>query len=169
MGYVGSYYWQLRQKVGRKTLLTATADVIPVRPDGKIKLVLDRRSGFWTDVGGHVEPGDSWGSAAIHELEEEAGIVADEADLELVATISGPGLIMHYPDGDTQPFTNIYLIKKWSDEHAPSDDDEVAETRWVSLDEAKELDIDDYTARVLAGYEKYLETGKVQAIEKEKE
>jgi 8-oxo-dGTP pyrophosphatase MutT (NUDIX family) len=165
MGYVGSYIWKIRQKVGRETLLTATVDVLPVRSDGKVKLVLPSHFDYWATVGGHVELGDSWGSAAINELEEEAGIVADKADLELIATISGAGRIYHYQDGDTQPFTNLYLIRKWSSEHAPSDDEEVVKTKWVSLDEARKLDLNARTAQILDAYEKYLETGEIQAIE----
>jgi ADP-ribose pyrophosphatase YjhB (NUDIX family) len=157
--------WQLRQKVGRMTVQATTVDTIPVRADGKIKLVFAPHLKSWTTAGGHVELSDSWGSAAIHELEEEAGIVANKADLELFATISGPGRIYHYSDGDTRPFTIIYLIKKWQEEHAPSDDEEVIDTKWVTLDEARRLKINEHIERILDAYEKYLETGKIQAIE----
>ncbi len=39
MGYVGSYVWQLRQKVGDKKLLTTTVDVLPVDEVGRVKLI----------------------------------------------------------------------------------------------------------------------------------
>jgi ADP-ribose pyrophosphatase YjhB (NUDIX family) len=166
MGYIGSYIWQIRQKVGSKRLITATADVLSVDKNGRIKLVFTNHFNSWTLVGGHVEPGDSWGDAAIHELEEEAGIIADKENLELFATISGPGRIYHYQDGTTQAFTNVYLIKKWQKEIKPTDDEEISKTKWVSIAEAKKLeDLNDHTRRMIEAYEKYLETGKIQVIE----
>jgi ADP-ribose pyrophosphatase YjhB (NUDIX family) len=165
MGYVGSYIWQIRQKVGSKRLLTATVDVLPIDGNGRIKLVFQNHSGAWTIVGGNVEYGDSWGDAAIHELEEEAGITADKKDLELFATISGPGRIYHYQDGTTQAFTNIYIIRKWQKETDPTDDEEISETKWFSIAEAKKLDLNVHARRIIEAYERYLETGEIQVIE----
>lgn len=147
------------------TVITATVDVLAVDTKGRLKMVLTNHIGKWTLVGGHVEPGDSWASAAINELEEEAGIIANKADLELFATISGGGRIYHYQDGDTRPFTVIYLIKKWSEERMPGDDEEVAKTKWASLEEAKKMDINDHTQNIIEAYERYLDTGKLQEIE----
>jgi 8-oxo-dGTP pyrophosphatase MutT (NUDIX family) len=165
MAYQGSYIWRLRQKVGATRLITATVDVLPVDERGRVKLVFTNHIGAWTSVGGHVELGDSWGSAAVNELKEEAGITADKADLELFATISGAGRIYEYQDGTTQPFTNIYLIKKWREESEPTDTEEVKKTKWVSLAEARKLDLNEHTRRIIAAYERYLATGKIQVIE----
>lgn len=59
----------------------------------------------WSCVSGHVELGDSWSSAALHELEEEAVIITTGEHLIPFAAISGPDRIFHYQDDDTQPFT----------------------------------------------------------------
>lgn len=112
MGYVGSYVWQLRQKVGDKKLLTTTVDVLPVDEAGRVKLIYAKAFDRWSTVGGHVEEGDSYASAALHELHEEAGITAHASDLELFATQSGPGRVYHYPDGDTQAFTVVFCLKQ---------------------------------------------------------
>lgn len=63
--------WQLRQKAGNVRIITATVDVLPINPNGEVKLVYAPHVGGWSCVGGHIEPGDSWSSAALHELEEE--------------------------------------------------------------------------------------------------
>jgi len=65
MGYVGSYVWQLRQKVGDKKLLTTTVDVLPVDEAGHVKLIYAKGFDRWSTVGGHVEEGDSYTSAAL--------------------------------------------------------------------------------------------------------
>jgi ADP-ribose pyrophosphatase YjhB (NUDIX family) len=165
MGYVGSYVWRIRQKVGSERLITATVGVLPIDESGRIKMVFTNHFGLWTHVGGHVELGDSWGDAVVHELAEEAGIFADKKDLELFATVSGPSRIYHYQDGTTQSFTNVYLIKKWQKEINPTDDEEVSRTRWMSLAEIKKLKTHDLTRLIIGAYEKYLETGEMQAVD----
>lgn len=76
MSYKDSFVYSLRQKVGDMRLITATVDVVPIREDGKAKLVYAKQFDYWTPIGGHVELGDSWQSAAVHELSEEGGIIA---------------------------------------------------------------------------------------------
>ena len=51
MGYVGSYVWQLRQKVGDKKLLTTTVDVLPVDEAGRVKLIYAKAFDRWSTVG----------------------------------------------------------------------------------------------------------------------
>lgn len=165
MGYVGSYMWKLRQKVGNMRVLTATVDVLPIDSSGRIKFVYAEHFKHWSIVGGHVEPGDSWASAALQELKEEAGITASEDNLELFATISGPGHIYTYADGETQPFTVIFLCKNWLDEGTPTDSEEVKETKWMSVEEARQHGTNPHVEKILTAYEKYLETAKIQMIE----
>ena len=165
MGYVGSYVWQLRQKVGDKKLLTTTVDVLPVDEAGRVKLIYAKAFDRWSTVGGHVEEGDSYASAALHELREEAGIIAHASDLELFATQSGSGRVYHYPDGDTQAFTVVFCLKQWQSEAPHTDTEEVATGQWFSLDEALQLNTNDATRQILTAYQRYSETGVVQMIE----
>ena len=165
MGYVGSYMWQVRQKVGDMRLLTATVDVLPINPEGKVKLVYAEHVGGWSIVGGHVEHGDSWVSAALSELREEAGIVAKKEDLVPWATISGPNRIFHYQDGTTQPFTLIFLVKTWQSEGPPQDEEEVSKVGWFTVEEALAMKITPWLRKILLAYQVYEETGKFQMIE----
>lgn len=164
MSYQDSHIYQVRQKVGDIRLITATVNVLPINQDGKIKLVRANQFGYWTGVGGHVELGDSWQSAALHELEEEAGIIAEPNDLELYATISGPGRIYEYPDGTTQPFTLAFLCRHWQSESVPTDAEEISQTAWLTLDEARARSADRRFLMLLDAYEVYLKSGQVQMV-----
>ena len=165
MPYVGSYIWQLRQKVGNRRLLTTTVDVLPIDAQGRIKLVYSKEYDRWSTVGGHVEEGDSFASAALNELREEAGILAEKESLTLFATLSGPGRIYQYPDGETQPFTVVFFTNHWNDETAHTDTSEISRCEWFSLDDAMELSTNQSTRDILAAYKAYLRTGMVQMID----
>lgn len=165
MSYTGSYMWKLRQKVGDMCVLTATVDVLPVNAQGEIKLVYASHVDSWSVVGGHVECGDSWSSAAKKELEEEAGIIAQVEDLIPFGAISGPERIFHYQDGDTQPFTMCFLVKKWEYEGKQTDTEEVPKNGWFSLEKALKMPITPWARNVLLGYQRYLKDGSFQMIE----
>lgn len=165
MSYVGSYMWKLRQKAGDMRILTATVDILPVNPQGKIKLVYSSVFNCWSCVGGHVEHGDSWSSAACKELEEEAGITAKESDLVPFAAISGPERIFHYQDGDTQPFTLCFIIEKWEHEGQQTDIEEVPTNGWFNLEDALKMPITPWAKNILLGYQRYRDTSQFQMIE----
>lgn len=165
MGYVGSYMWKLRQKAGNMCILAATVDVLPINNKGEVKLVYAPHVNGRSCVGGHVEAGDSWSSAAVHELEEEAGIIASESDLIPFGAISGPERIVHYQDGDTQPFTLCFFVKEWSTEGEQTDKEEITRTKWFSIDDALKMEITPWCRNIILGYQRYLETDQFQMIE----
>lgn len=165
MSYVGSYMWKLRQKAAGMTVITATVDVLPINQKNEVKLVYAPHVNGWSCVGGHVELGDSWSSAACHELEEEAGIVARPENLIPFAAISGPERIFHYPDGDTQPFTLCFIVKNWESEGAQTDTEEIPSNGWFSIEQALSMDITPWCRHILNGYQEYLKTGIFQMLE----
>lgn len=60
--------------------------ILPVCPTGEVLLLLGQdpaRPGdlHWVSIGGAVDEGESVAGAAVRELAEETGIVADQADL----------------------------------------------------------------------------------------
>lgn len=60
--------------------------LLPVAPDGRVLLLQAQdpaRPGdlHWVSVGGAVDPGESHEAAALRELAEETGVVADPASL----------------------------------------------------------------------------------------
>ncbi len=165
MSYTGSYMWKLRQKVPGMTIITTTVDVLPINDKGEVKLVYAPHVNGWSCVGGHAELGDSWQSAACHELEEEAGIIAKPEKLIPFAAISGPERIFHYRDGDTQPFTLCFFVKDWEKESKQTDVEEVPMNGWFPLDEALEMETTPWCHAILHGYKKYSESGEFQMIE----
>ena len=63
-----------------------TARVLPVNREGAVLLLLERdptrpTEPYWGTIGGAVDPEESLAEAAVRELWEETGIVADPADL----------------------------------------------------------------------------------------
>lgn len=164
MSYKGSFVYNLRQKVGDMRLITATVDVVPINGRGEVKMVYAKQFDYWTPIGGHVELGDSWQSAAVHELKEEGGIEADESDMELAATMSGPGRIYQYADGITQPFTLIFICRKWKNESIPTDAEEIESAEWVSIEKAIEKSTNTRTKLILGACQEYLRTERVQNI-----
>ncbi|MFD7644677.1 NUDIX domain-containing protein [Kitasatospora sp. NPDC059795] len=74
--------------------LPVTVALLPVHhPDGDTRLTVIRRTiepglGELALPGGYVDYGESWQQAAVRELREETGILADPADARLVSTDS---------------------------------------------------------------------------------
>jgi 8-oxo-dGTP pyrophosphatase MutT (NUDIX family) len=165
MSYEGSYVWKVRQKVGDMKLLTATVDILPVNDDGKVKIIFAKKKNCWNIVGGHVEEGDSWQSAAVNELREEAGIVAEKKNLVPFAAISGAGTVGQFSDGSTQAFTMVFLVREWENEKEAEDTEEISEVKWVSIDEALTMKIMSRLKLILLAYREYLKTGEFQMIE----
>ncbi|CAN5438441.1 hypothetical protein BH09ACT12_BH09ACT12_22750 [soil metagenome] len=67
-------------------IVRVTARVVPVNEDGAALLLLDQDPAApgvlrWASIGGGVEAGESAAEAAVRELYEETGIVADTDDI----------------------------------------------------------------------------------------
>lgn len=165
MSYVGSYVWKVRQKAGDMQLLTATVDVLAVNEKGEVKMVYAPHVNGWAIAGGHVEYGDTWRTAALHELEEETGIVASKEDLVPFAAMAGPGRVFQYQDGTTQPFTLCFVVYSWQSEGEQTDTEEIPETKWVAVEEALEMQVTDSTRALLMAYQKYVQTGAFQVVD----
>ncbi len=165
MSYVGSYNWKLRQKIGSDLIINVSVDILVLNQEEKVCLVKPFDYDKWTIIGGYVEIGDSYKTAAMRELLEEAGISTTKNDLELFSTLSGGKNICHYQDGKVQPFTLSFLAKKWSYNDSQRDD-EIERIDWFEIKHVLESDkVDDYTKKIIRAYQNYQKTNKVQMIE----
>jgi mutator protein MutT len=84
--------------------------------------------GIWDFVGGHCEAGESFERAMQRELPEEIGIRPTSFFL-LLAVNRQPDFIMH-----------LFLVTKWEGEVWNKDENEHAQIKWFTLQQAKQLD-----------------------------
>jgi 8-oxo-dGTP pyrophosphatase MutT (NUDIX family) len=99
----------------------------------------------WTFIAGEVEPGESPEDAAVREVKEETGCLAEVDEVIGERDHPATGRHMIYMAGHPTHGTEVHV----------GDRDELAEVRWVTLAEADELlpgmfgPVRDYLARVL--------------------
>lgn len=99
-------------------------------------------------LGGKVEPGEALAAAAVRELREEAGLLADPNQLQAVARLTF--LFPTRPDWDH--LMHVFIVRAWRG--APAASDEIAPL-WCDVDDLPwERMWDDaryWLPRVLAG------------------
>jgi mutator protein MutT len=100
------------------------------------RLLLAKRSetkafypGVWDLVGGHCEPGETPVETLVRELEEEIGVRA--TGFEELRALELAELRYH-----------VFVVTSWYGEPRLAND-EHSELRWVSLEEARELELAD--------------------------
>ncbi len=128
MGFVGSYLWRLRQRVGSELVLMPGAMVVVEREDGCILFTQRADTGEWCLPAGAAEVGGSFASTAIDELGAEAGVAVRAEDLIPFGCLSEPEAhTIVYPNGDvTHCFAMCFLVRRWTGEARPDDDESLA-------------------------------------------
>ena len=102
----------------------------------------------WTFIAGEIEPGESAADAAVREVKEETGLLVTAAEREI-------GRRVHPKTGRTMVYLACKPVGKL--DVFVGDEEELAEVRWVPLDEAQELlpglfePVLDHLKRELAG------------------
>jgi len=85
-------------------------------------------SGKWGGFGGKIEPGETIATAAVRELQEEAGVQVSEADLHRVAKLS-----FHFPfRPEWSQVVHVFVVREWEGE--PRETEEMVPA-WFSMDE----------------------------------
>jgi 8-oxo-dGTP pyrophosphatase MutT (NUDIX family) len=115
VAFVGSYLWQLRQKVGNDLVLMPGAMIALLRGDGRVLMTKRTDDGTWCLPGGAAEPGGSFPRTAITELVEETGLAVEEKDLVPFGSLSEAELhTIRYAGGDvTHCFALLFLARTW--------------------------------------------------------
>ena len=119
----------------------AAASAAIFRDDGKLLIGLrgkDPRRPVWSLPGGHIEPGETAGSAALREIREETGIQA-----ELLGLVDINDVIMRRDDGSLRAhyLLTIFFGRWLAGEPVAADD--CLEARFIDLDEITDLDTTD--------------------------
>ncbi|MEU5946334.1 NUDIX hydrolase [Micromonospora sp. NPDC047465] len=84
----------------------------------------------WTFIAGEIEPGESPADAAVREVKEETGLLVRAAEREI-------GRRVHPKTGRTMIYLACHPLGKL--DVFVGDEDELAEVRWASLEEAQQL------------------------------
>src|SRR3989344_7969392 len=89
--------------------------------EGKILLAMKKRGfgvGKWNGCGGKVEEGETVETAAVREMKEEVGLLANAADLNKVGQIEFN--FKDRPEWDLH--MHIFLVNKWDGEAQESEE-----------------------------------------------
>lgn len=116
MGYVGSYLWELRQVVGLRLLLMSGSQVLVLDDDDQALFQQRTDDHCWALPAGGCEPGDDFKDTAVHELQEESGLVVARDDLVAFGCLSDPELhMLTYPNGDlVHAFSMCFVARTWT-------------------------------------------------------
>ncbi|MFI6587399.1 NUDIX domain-containing protein [Embleya sp. NPDC050493] len=163
MGYIGSYIWVIRQKLGSRLLLIPGAQVMLVNEQGECLFQRRRDTGVWEFPGGSCEEGSSFTNTAIEELEEETGLSVRPEDLIPFGSLSDPAVhVVKYPNGDLiHCFALCFAAHRWTGDMAP-EEAEVVEAAFFPRDRPPQP-LHPPTRAVLDMYHAYLATGRFQA------
>jgi 8-oxo-dGTP pyrophosphatase MutT (NUDIX family) len=143
---MSDYVKRLREKVGNDLLFWPSAACL-IR-DGDTVLLVRHVEGRWTFPAGAVDPGERPADAARRETLEEAGIVVEPFRIAGVFG-GGPEFSGSYSNGDRVAWvTTVFKARIVSGKATPSDD-ETAEVRWVTPDEAFALELSPSTRWML--------------------
>ncbi|MET8701363.1 NUDIX domain-containing protein [Kitasatospora sp. NPDC058032] len=163
MGYVGSYVWSLRQKVGGRTLLVPGAQVLLIDAAGRGLFQQRADNGVWELPAGACEEDGGFAEAAVREVAEETGLRVAKEDLVAFGSLSDPALhTVTYPNGDVNHcFALCFAATRWSGELSPGAD-EVRRAEFRPLDDLP-APLHPPTRVVLEMYRAFLTDGRFRA------
>ena len=144
---MSAYVRRLREKVGKDLLFWPAAACL-VRDGGGLLLLVRHVDGWWMLPGGAIDPGESPAEAARRESREEASV---EVELMRLAGVFGGYPDFHgvYPNGDEVAWVTTVFEARVADGVPAPGDDETAEVRWTTFDEAFALEITPSTRHIL--------------------
>lgn len=125
----------IRKTFGHAPFPFVSTDVYIVNSNHEILLLRRSDDGKWCPPAGAVDPRESPQEAALRELYEETGLVAEEADLHLFHVEGGEEGYHKYPNGDEALFTRIIFVIKRNIGGKVKLDDENTEASWFAYDD----------------------------------
>ncbi|HEX3910535.1 MAG TPA: NUDIX domain-containing protein [Solirubrobacteraceae bacterium] len=122
-------------KKGKSVARERSAGGVVVRGEEVVVIVPTRRASDGSSVvalpKGHIDPGETPLQAAVREVREETGIVAEPV------TELGETRYWYRRDGQTIPKSVSFYLFKYIEGDTADHDDEVEEARWVGLKDAE--------------------------------
>ncbi|GIF22221.1 8-oxo-dGTP diphosphatase [Actinoplanes tereljensis] len=123
------YVTAMRAHVGNDLLLLPGAAAVVRDDEGRVLLMRRGDDGRWGLPAGMIEPGEQPSDAALREVLEETGIIAE------IERVGGVG--MHetvYPNGDHCQYLTVWFQCRAVGGEARPDGDESLEVGWFALD-----------------------------------
>jgi 8-oxo-dGTP pyrophosphatase MutT (NUDIX family) len=124
----------LREKIGHDPLWLAGVTAVVVHGT-RVLLVRRSDNGAWTPVTGIVDPGEHPAVAAVREVLEEAGVVAEA---EVLAWTGVTDLIT-YENGDQTQYIDLTFRCGYIDGDPFPADGENTEAAWFPIDQLPEM------------------------------
>jgi 8-oxo-dGTP pyrophosphatase MutT (NUDIX family) len=140
------YVARIREMIGHDLLLLPCAAAAVVRDD---RLLLARHvdGGLWSTVGGSVDPDESPADAALRELMEETGLVAET--IGIIGCYGGPANRLTYDNGDQISFVSTVYACRLVGGTEHLEPGEIAEIGWFDQATARALPRQPWTDPVL--------------------
>jgi len=129
---------RLRERIGHELLwLTGVTAVVA---KGDAVLLVERADNGWvTPVTGIIDPGEEPAVAAVREVLEEAGVVAEAESLAWVHAL--PPMV--YPNGDRSQYLDIVFRCRWVSGDPHPADGENSRAWWCPIDRLDDEPIGD--------------------------
>ena len=118
----------LREQIGTAPLWLAGVSAVVIDDDGRVLLTRRADNEMWAVVSGVLEPGEEPGPAALREILEETGVVAE---LDRLSSVDVTEPIV-YPNGDRTQYVDICFVARYVSGEARVNDDENLDVRWYS-------------------------------------
>ncbi|MEU4238357.1 NUDIX domain-containing protein [Actinoplanes sp. NPDC026619] len=132
---VPAYVSKLRNHLGPELILLPGATAVVFDDGGRVLLIRRGDNGQWSLPSGMVDPGEQPSDAALRELFEETGIVAE---IEAVGGVATHPVV--YPNGDRCEYMNVWFRCRAVGGVLRADGDESLEVGWFALDALPPLD-----------------------------
>lgn len=136
---VPTYIRELRELIGTRFLLlpSVTAAIFDRADRLLVVRITGRKDEFWTFPGGLIEPDERPLDALVREVHQETGL--DVLPGAIVGVHGGPEFRHTHGSGDETGYVMTTYLCDVIGGTPRVDDDEIADLRWVTLDEALAL------------------------------
>lgn len=127
---IPEFVTRLRAAVGQDLLWLPGVSAVVTDDDGRLLLGRRADNGRWAVVSGILDPGEEPAPAALREVLEETGIVAEVIALTAVSTSE----LVTYPNGDLAQYLDLCFWCRRVGGEAHVADDESLEVGWFAPD-----------------------------------
>ncbi|MFF9851746.1 NUDIX hydrolase [Streptomyces litmocidini] len=127
---------ELRETAGHQLLFLPGVSAVVLDDRGRVLLGKRADNGFWSVIGGIVDPGEQPADCAVREVFEETAVRCVPERIVLVETLRKPVV---YPNGDICQYMDVSFRCRAIGGEARVNDEESTEVGWFGMDELPEM------------------------------